>query len=181
VRLTPQERQQQPAPLLQTPAPVPIPQAPPRPAPAPAARPAPAFPTPQDWSLNGPSRAAPARRKLDLALDPKSLIAPAEPDIKFKGEIGAAWRDGFKAWVEARKYYPEAAIEMSQQGSATVRIVITRDGTVRSVSLIDSSHSPFLDMAWLGLFRGAHLPAFPPGTTEPEITIDATMHYILIR
>jgi len=38
-----------------------------------------------------------------------------------------------------------------------------------------------LDLAAQALFRGAHLPPFPPDMSDADFTFDLTMHYILIR
>jgi hypothetical protein len=36
-------------------------------------------------------------------------------------------------------------------------------------------------MAWVGLFRNAHLPPFPVGTPETQSTVTYTMQYRIIR
>lgn len=127
----------------------------------------------------GQSR-APPRRGLNLALNRSVLNGEISNDFAIEGKIGPDWRAELARWVNERKYYPRNAIEMGQQGAVQIQFVVARNGQVRSVSLLRSSGSPFLDQAWLTLFRGATLPAFPAGTKADELTIRATMHYILI-
>ncbi len=171
----------QPPPL---PRPAPLPVAPP--APAPARRPAPVPPRTlylPTFSFGTAPHAAPAApsRGLNLALSQAELHRAFAPDFAIEGNIGPDWRAELARWVDERKYYPYSALEMDQQGSVEIRLVIEKSGKVAAVSLLQSSGSPFLDSAWLGMFRGAWVPPFPPGTEAPRITIRATMHYILIE
>ncbi|MDA8051656.1 MAG: energy transducer TonB [Rhodospirillales bacterium] len=162
----------------------------PRPAPAPAVPPAPARPPapPQHALVLGslsygnaphPAPAVPSRG-LNLALSQSEIRHAFAPDFAIRGNIGPDWRAELTRWVDRRKYYPYAAAEMGQQGSVEINLVISRTGRVETVRLLRSSGSPFLDSAWLGLFRNARVPPFPPGTKADRITIRATMHYILI-
>ena len=56
---------------------------------------------------------------------------------------------------------------------------VNPNGRVTSVQMRSRSGSQWLDLALMGLFRDANLPALPDAT-EP-LTFDFTMHYILIR
>lgn len=174
------------------PRPAPLPLAPPapagRPPPAPAARPTPAPAPPRTlymptFSYGAAPHAPPAApsRGLNLALSQSQLQRAFAPDFAIEGHIGPDWQAELTRWVDERKYYPYSAIEMNQQGSVEIRLVIDKSGKVEGVSLLQSSGSPFLDSAWLGMFRGASVPPFPPGTEADRITIRATMHYILIE
>ena len=84
-----------------------------------------------------------------------------------------------RKWVDLHKYYPEAAIDQLQQGNVSVAVLIDRSGRVLSVQMLSSSTSPFLDGAWLDVFRGATVPAFSPDMTEQTTTLRATIHFIL--
>lgn len=177
---------------LPLPPPVPIPrmpapQAETRPRPSPPQRAAPALvPMMRNWSLGmPPGESTPDRRSkgLDLTLGPKAgggLKSESEPDYSGPN-LGSDWMAALRAWVNARKYYPEAAVMNGDQGVSVVRVVMERDGTVRSVVLERPSGSVFLDQAWVGLFRGARLPALPSGVAENEVTFHFSMHYILLR
>ena len=61
-----------------------------------------------------------------------------------------------------------------------LRIIVEPTGRVRLVDVTRPSYSPFLNGGALALFRGRTLPPFPPGTTDPQVTIDLTLNYILI-
>jgi protein TonB len=175
--------------------PLPVPPAPPRhvpPAPSPPV--APHYLVMNNMSYGAPAPGAPAgasagaspppsaqRGGLNLALNEPVMRNAFGNQFTIHGEIGPDWRAELTQWVNERKYYPEQAIEMDQQGAVMIHLVVERDGTVRSVTLEQSSGSPFLDSAWLGLFQGARLPPFPPGTPSSQITLDATMHYILVN
>jgi TonB family protein len=62
-----------------------------------------------------------------------------------------------------------------------VELQVAPDGRVRSARLVRQSGSVWLDAGTLSLFRGANLPPFPPGADPGGVTVDLTIHYILIR
>ncbi|HTU55569.1 MAG TPA: energy transducer TonB [Acetobacteraceae bacterium] len=171
--------------------PLPVPPVPPRhvpPAPPPPA--APHYLVMNNMSYGAPppgaSAGAPAPPSaqaggLNLALNESVMRNAFARQFTIQGNIGPDWRAELTQWVNERKYYPEQAVEMDQQGAVMIRLIIERDGTVRDATLLQSSGSPFLDQAWLGLFQGARLPPFPPGTPSDQITLEATMHYILVN
>ncbi|MBV9812044.1 MAG: energy transducer TonB [Acetobacteraceae bacterium] len=96
-------------------------------------------------------------------------------------DLGPEWASLFHAWVEAHKFYPEEAAMNGEDGTAQVRLMIRRDGSVRQVDLTERSGSVFLDMALQSLFRDKRLPPFPPTDDRNSVTIFMTMHYVLIR
>jgi len=98
-----------------------------------------------------------------------------------QGDPGADWRNALSAWIEAHKYYPQEAARNGEDGTVVVRVVVDRSGHVNSVELRDRSGSQWLDLAAQAMFRGAHLPPFPPNTLDPTFTFNLTMHYVLIR
>ncbi|MGH7049502.1 MAG: energy transducer TonB [Acetobacteraceae bacterium] len=182
VRLPPQSEMQA---FLEPPVlrPAPLPLTPP----APARRPAPATLPPHTMfapSLSfGPARGAVRRvpgRGLNLALSQAELQRAFAPDFAVEGKIGPDWLAELTRWVNQRKYYPDSAVEMDQQGTVELSLVIERNGRVAGARILQSSGSPFLDQAWLGMFRAATVPAFPAGTKADRIIIRASMHYILI-
>jgi protein TonB len=81
--------------------------------------------------------------------------------------------------VQAHLYYPEQAALNGEDGTAEVVLEIDRYGKVLSVELVTPSGSQWLDLSTQGMFRGAHVPAFPQGTKEDTATVDQTIHYIL--
>jgi TonB family protein len=184
------------------PEPTPLPLPPPPPAPprdAPRVEP---VPTPAPQRLPGiympealalsrpqpprptPSRPEAPRRRLDLALGP--LPPPGrfsvEPETDVRGaKVGPDWRNAFRRWLDENKRYPENARVVGDQGTNRVELQVTPDGRVRSARLVRQSGSVWLDAGTLSLFRGANLPPFPPGADPAGVTVDLTIHYILIR
>lgn len=95
--------------------------------------------------------------------------------------LGEDWRNELAAWIEAHKYYPEDAARRGEEGINQVRIVVNRSGHVESVELVRPSGYRSLDTAAVALFRDADLPPFPLGTPQERVTVDLTIHYIIIR
>lgn len=137
-------------------------------------------PTPSRPS--SPSRPPTRQGPLDLALGPAIGRLTPEPETDVRGaKVGPDWRNAFRAWVEAHKRYPEMAKILQQQGSSRVELMVSPDGQVQSVRLVRGSGSVWLDSGLVNMFRGAKLPAFPPGADPKGVTINFTMHYILVR
>jgi periplasmic protein TonB len=178
-----------PTPSTPTP-PTPTPPVPPRPRPRPTQlarphyRPAPqnpsGFPAPQDWSLGGGLPSHPSRQGAPSGQ--AELAGPSQPAPRITGaQLGRDWIAAYSAWVQAHLYYPEQAALNGEDGTAEVVLDIDRYGKVLSVELVTRSGSQWLDLSTQGIFRGAHVPAFPQGTKEETATIDQTIHYILTR
>jgi TonB family protein len=105
-----------------------------------------------------------------------------EPEADVRGaEVGPDWRNAFRRWVDENKRYPENAVVAGHQGRSRVQIIADPNGKVRSVRLIGPSGSVWLDAGLVSMFRGATIPAFPPGADPNGVTIDFTMNYILVR
>ncbi len=186
-------------PLPPPPPPIPLPREVPRPEPPPpappqtAARPAaPAQRLPGVWmpearNLAPATPSAPPgapRSRLDLSPGPLATLgrnsAEAEADVR-GAQVGPDWRNAFRRWVDENKRYPASAVEAGHQGRSRVQVIAEPNGKVRSVRLIGPSGSVWLDAGLVSMFRGATLPAFPPGADPNGVTIDFTMRYILIR
>lgn len=137
------------------------------------------FPMPQNWSLAG---AGSSRPTMQGGLGHADITGPSQPAPMITGaNLGRDWIAAYRAWVQARLYYPEQARELGQDGASEVILKINRYGKVLSVELISRSGSQWLDLETTGLFRGRSVPAFPPDTKEDEATIDQTIQYILRR
>ncbi len=174
-----------------------IPQLPLAPQPAPAPAPSQQHPAqretrrdareshPHYTVMNGLSFGHPAppvpfqHRALNLELSQSDANVENGPELTIKGDIGADWQAALDQWVEDHKYYPDSAIEQGQQGDVRIHFTVDRAGNVTGLHLVSGSGSPFLDQAWLGLFEDAALPPFPPGTKADNVTVDATMHFVL--
>ena len=132
-------------------------------------------------SSGAPSQPNPNfKHGMKLSLSQSDLMHQG-PSITFKGKAGADWESAFSKWVNEHKYYPEGAADNNEQGSVTISMTVLPDGSVRDLHLVKGSGSPILNMAWLGLFQGVHVPKFPPGSKATKERVIATMHYILIH
>ncbi len=121
------------------------------------------------------------KRAMNLDLSAADQDAMNGPEVTVKGDAGADWNAALDQWVEDHKYYPDSAIEQWQQGNVRIHFTVDRAGHVTGLRMTDSSGSPFLDQAWLGLFQGAQLPPFPSNAKDNTVTVDATMHFILLH
>jgi periplasmic protein TonB len=128
-------------------------------------------------------RGTPSSRNLDLALGPMVRDGKLLDPVSHMNAPGATadWRNAVSAWVAAHKYYPEQAAEQGEDGVSVIRAVISRDGTVQSVQLLNRSGSQWLDTATLAIFRGQRLPAFPEDMPGGDVTVDLEMNYVLVR
>ncbi len=91
------------------------------------------------------------------------------------------YREMLDDWVNRHKYYPQSAADRGHDGDVGIHVAWDRNGRVLSVHLIYGSGDDDLDDAWVGLFRGAHLPAPPPDVPGDPIEYDMIMSYELIR
>jgi protein TonB len=121
----------------------------------------------------GPSAAEGEARASSQVGDSIQATGPARP--------GRDWFSALEAWMEAHKYYPREAAMNGEDGVVVVHVVVDRSGHVDSVELRSRSGSQWLDLGAQAMFRGAHLPAFPPDTPFPDVDLQVTIHYILIR
>lgn len=118
-------------------------------------------------------------RALNFDLPQSDAQAVTGQEVTIKGDIGADWQAALDKWVEAHKYYPQAAAEQNQQGNVEIEFTVDRQGNVTGLHMLRGSGSPFLDQAWFGLFKDAELPPFPTNTKSDHVTVDATMHFII--
>jgi TonB family protein len=160
------------------------PRSPPRPR---AAPPNPdAFPRPLNFAFNGSvldghgsvGHAAPHESLGPVQPGPSSRSA-FNSDIS--GDIGPDYRNLLRNWMERHKYYPPQAAEEGEDGTASVRVVVRKDGSVRVVELEQRSGSQWLDMGAQAIFRGQRLPPFPNDAMGDEQELYITIHYVLIR
>ena len=95
--------------------------------------------------------------------------------------ITSDYQEMLDDWVNAHKYYPQSAADRGHDGEVALHVVWDRNGRVLRVSRIYSSGDDDLDDAWMGLFRGAHLPPPPPDVPGNPVEEDMIMDYELIR
>jgi TonB family protein len=144
-----------------------------------------------DFSL-GPSAAAPppipprprgSAGTIDLSFAPVmggGDITQLHPQGK-SGDVGADWFNLVSAWWLRHRFYPSEAARLQQEGDVTVRLVVAQNGRVEAIDVDQRSGSPWLDMGALAIFRDATLPPLPQDVTDPNVTVDFTIHYEILR
>ena len=125
--------------------------------------------------------APPAPRGMNFSLPTSDAQAATASDFSVKGDAGADWDAALTKWVQEHAYYPQAAAEQGQQGTATVEFTVDRNGHVTGLKLLDSAGSPFLDQAWEQLFEDNTLPPFPKDAKDNHVVVRYTVHYVLIH
>jgi protein TonB len=163
-----------------TPVPAPVHVPPPRPIarpkPAPVQRePEPAWEPPPSYA-HQPGPPAPVYR-------PPAQVAALPPTAPPASgpAISAGYRAALAAWLEAHKRYPESARQRGEQGRATLRFQVERDGRVISFALVKGTGYPDLDAAIDEMMRGARLPPFPPDIASASIDVSVTVNFALTR
>ena len=92
------------------------------------------------------------------------------------------WEAELRAWVEARDYYPQAAVVKHEEGISSISVTIDKYGKVLDVEVISSSQSDRLDDAWLSVFRNRTVPQPTPDMNVGDsYTFQATLQYELIE
>jgi TonB family protein len=140
-----------------------------------------AQPLPPLQYLPGPLSFGPPPRPGGAPRGPGQLDPGRGPDTDFQTSrnLGDDWRSLFRRWVDDHKHYPRDAVLLGHQGPVTVRMVVALDGSVKSVTMVAPSYSPWLNSNLVHLFQGAKLPALPAGANPAGETIIFTMRYIL--
>jgi len=88
----------------------------------------------------------------------------------------AGWGGELRATIERRKRYPTGARGAS--GTATVRLVVGRDGRLQGVSVVRSSGNHVLDQAAMAAVRSTRrFPAAPRGLTRPSYVFTLPMQF----
>jgi TonB family protein len=137
-----------------------------------------------NFAEHAPSHARGLRnsRSMDLSEGPViqgGQLRDAVPHIASPGADGD-YMELLSEYVETHKFYPEQAGRNGEQGTAVVKVLMTRDGTVKDVRLEESSESRLLDLALLSLFRDKHLPPFPDDMKENEHEFTISMTYEIV-
>ena len=92
----------------------------------------------------------------------------------------AAYSATLAAQLNRYKHYPMAARRARQEGTATLSLLIRRDGSVADFSISKSSGVEALDAAVLRMLERAQpLPAFPASMTEDELRVDFPVSFSL--
>jgi periplasmic protein TonB len=170
-----------PPPLPEVPAPVvepPPPPTPRKPVVKPPPKPVQHRPEKSQTSL-APQPAQPAPAAVappQIAYAPTPVPAPAPST-----EVGPGYRALLSAWLESRKRYPDSARQRGEEGRAVLRFAIDRSGRVLDFAVAQSTGHADLDASLEEMMRGAVLPPFPAGMTQPRIDVSVTIRFSLAR
>jgi protein TonB len=96
-------------------------------------------------------------------------------------EASAGYRALLSAWLNSHKRYPDAARQRGEEGRAVLRFELDRSGRVIDYAVITSSGYPDLDQSLEEMMRGATLPPFPAGVTQPRMEVSVTIRFSLSR
>lgn len=121
---------------------------------------------PIETPVSIPSKPAPVIKALE---EPK-------PDPKVKEEYIAYLRQ----MIDERKIYPKNAKKLRQMGTVKVKFTLLRDGTIKNVSMADSSGFELLDQAATDLLENlAHVRAFPKEISQTSLDLVLPIEYSL--
>jgi periplasmic protein TonB len=169
------------------PLPIPAPAAEPPPppsAPPVAPGPPPARHQPPLRPSGTPSRPQPVRtptpsQRPDDARSAQTAPVAALPAPAPVVTISRGWQNALGAWLQVHKTYPEEARRRGEQGRATVRFTVARDGRVLDVELVSGTGSVLLDQAVEHLLQGARLPPFSPDMDQAQVAVTLQIRYAL--
>jgi protein TonB len=172
---------------------------PPPPAPeAPVAASEPPSPVPQKHAVKKPPKPAPRRQEALQPTEayipsvPSQLPAPVAPPQTAMAttpvpapvpspEASAGYRALLSAWLESHKRYPDTARQRGEEGRAVLRFSVDRSGRVLDFAVISSSGYPDLDQSVEEMMRGATLPPFPAGISQPQMQVSVAIRFSLRR
>jgi len=171
----------EPPPPIETPVPVIEPPPPPVPY-RPAVKPP---PKPAQRRIEKPQpnlAAAPAQPAPAAIAAPQTAYAPTPaPASVPSAEVSPGYRALLSAWLESHKRYPDSARQRGEEGRAVLRFVIDRGGRVLDFAVAQSTGHADLDASLEEMIRGAVLPPFPAGMTQPRIDVSVTIRFSLAR
>jgi protein TonB len=120
---------------------------------------------------------------------PQTAVAPSQaasaatavPAPVPSPEASAGYRALLSAWLNSHKRYPDAARQRGEEGRAVLRFEVDRSGRVIDYAVTTSSGYPDLDQSLEEMMRGATLPPFPAGVTQPRMEVSVTIRFSLSR
>jgi periplasmic protein TonB len=177
----------------ETPPPPPEPVPPAPEAPAILAEPTPPPPPPKPAVKKPPKPAQrheePPQPSQAYLPTPQTAVAPPQtasaatpvPAPVPSPEASAGYRALLSAWLNSHKRYPDAARQRGEEGRAVLRFEVDRSGRVIDYAVTTTSGYPDLDQSLEEMMRGATLPPFPAGVTQPRMEVSVTIRFSLSR
>jgi protein TonB len=113
---------------------------------------------------------------------PQTAYAPTTvPAPVPSTEVSPGYRALLSAWLESHKRYPDSSRQRGEEGRAVLRFAIDRGGRVLDFAVAQSTGHADLDASLEEMMRGAVLPPFPAGMTQPRIDVSVTIRFSLAR
>ena len=113
---------------------------------------------------------------------PQTAYAPTPvPAPVPSTEVSPGYRALLSAWLESHKRYPDSSRQRGEEGRAVLRFAIDRGGRVLDFAVAQSTGHADLDASLEDMMRGAVLPPFPAGMTQPRIDVSVTIRFSLAR
>jgi len=132
--------------------------------------------TPKGQAMLGLSHPAAEQAAPVTVIQDKPAPVPAPVP---SAEVGPGYRALLSAWLESHKRYPDSARQRGEEGRAVLRFAIDRSGRVLASAVAQSTGYPDLDASLEEMMRGAVLPPFPAGMTQPRIDVSVTIRFSL--
>ncbi|MEX0693414.1 MAG: energy transducer TonB [Rhodospirillales bacterium] len=160
---------------------------PPKPPKPVEAKPAPAPQPPKEIATREPEPAKP-ERKASVAGSAGKSGTQQSTNVGNAASTSSGGRPGssnsyfalLQAWLEKHKEYPASARQRRNEGTAILSFTLSRDGTVKAASVVQSSGSALLDREVMAMIRRANpLPPFPDDFSEQQITLSVPVQFQL--
>jgi protein TonB len=123
---------------------------------------------PQDGNSAGQGNGAPSETGTDDQNTPQDSTAENQPGPDLDA-IRAEYRQRVLSAIESRKEYPQAARRLRQDGTVSVRFIVSSDGAISGFSIASSSGIDALDYA----ARDAVLAASPVPPIPEELGVSS--------
>ena len=125
--------------------------------------------------------------------NPASALEPEVPEAEIalgagpstigNGNVPGAWSDYvavLQVWLKKHREYPESALLLRQEGTASVYFVINRDGSLRDYRIEKSSGHELLDRAVIGMIERAQpLPQIPGNLDGTQVVLVVPVQFVL--
>ena len=136
----------------------------------------------RDLAIAEPQIANPASA-LEPEVPEAEIALVAGPSTIGNGNVPGAWSDyvaGLQVWLKKHREYPESALILRQEGTASLYFVINRDGSLRDYRIEKSSGHELLDRAVIEMIERAQpLPRIPGNLDGTQVVLVVPVQFVL--
>ena len=108
-------------------------------------------------------------------------VATAAPNQPEQMTNSPGWRSELGAWLQTNKTYPDEARRRGEEGRATVRFTVNREGQVLDFQLLSSTGSRYWMRRSNGCCGVRDCRPFPTGMDQEKVTVTLQIRYSLER